>query len=119
MALASTVPVIDAHAGSGSPTQTLRSLPRGGVIEQASLAQSVHDPENYPVRRLPLSLSDGYFLTRGYEGQPAPNVSKRIIYARVDHEYLLIQVWFGQQHPTPLQTCAAEAELARLVVPTR
>ncbi|MGH2976568.1 MAG: hypothetical protein ACRDLL_17140 [Solirubrobacterales bacterium] len=58
-------------------------------------------------------------LVNGYEGQPAPSVSKRIIYARVRGQYLMIQVWFGRHHPTQGQARAASAELARLVVPAR
>jgi hypothetical protein len=118
VAWASNVPFQGSDAASDSPTDTVKALPQDGVVVQASLAHQVDDPQNYPERGLPLKLSDGYFLTHA-EGQPAPNVSRQIIYAHANGQYLLIQVWFGQLKPTEAQTQSADTELARLTVPTQ
>ncbi|GEM_PF-6697765 len=119
VAWASNVPFQGGDLTSGWPTDTVKNLPADGVVVFASLAHTVDDPQNYPDRSAPLQLSDGYFLPSGYEGQPAPNVSLQMIYAHVNGQYVLVQVWFGQNAPTEAQRAEADAELARLVIPTQ
>jgi len=99
------------------PQQTVPGLPPHGIVIVASLADVVDDPSSYPDRTLPLSLSDGYFLARGYEGQPAANVSLQLIYAHVNGKYVLIQVFFGDLEPSADMLVAADAQLGRLIVP--
>ncbi len=117
IAWASNVPFKGEDLASGWPNETVKTLPADGVVVFASLAHSVDDPSNYPDRAAPLHLSDGYFLSSHYEGQPAPNVSLQMIYARVNGQFILVQVWFGQPEPSTDQKQAAEQELARLAVP--
>jgi hypothetical protein len=115
----SNVPFRGGDLASGWPTATVEHLPADGVVVFASLAHTVDDPQTYPDRRAPLRLADGYFLSSGYEGQPASNVSLQTIYAHVDGQFVLVQVWFGRTAPTQAQKQAADAELARLAVPAR
>lgn len=119
VAWASNVPFEGSDTASGWPTDTVKKLPPEGIVVFASLAHQVDNQGTFPERSLPLQLSDGYFLSSGYEGQPAPNISLQMVYAHVNGEYLLIQVWFGQNKPTDAQTQAADTELARLTVPTQ
>lgn len=117
VAWASNVPFQGGDLASGWPTDTVKALPADGVVVFASLAHTVDNAQTYPERSAPLRLSDGYFLSSGYEGQPAPNVSLQMIYAHVNGQFILAQVWFGQNTPTDAQKQAADDELARLVIP--
>jgi hypothetical protein len=117
VAWASNVPFEGGDLASGWPLNTVKKLPAAGVVVFASLAHRVDDPQTYPDRGAPLRLADGYFLSSGYEGQPASNVSLQMIYARVNGQYVLVQVWFGRNTPTDAQKQEADAELARLVIP--
>jgi hypothetical protein len=114
---ASNVPFQGDDLASGWPKKTVTALPTEGIVVFASLAHSVDNPQAYPDRTAPLKLSDGYFLSSHYEGQPAPNVSLQMIYAHIDGQFLLVQVWFGNTSPTDSQRAAADQELARLSVP--
>lgn len=118
VAWASNVPFQGGDAASGWPIETVKTLPADGVVVFASLAHTVDNPQTYPDRSEPLNLSDGYFLSSGYEGQPAPNVSVQMIYAHTRGQFILVQAWFGQNNPTDAQKQAAEEELARLVIPS-
>ena len=118
VAWASNVPFKGEDLTSGWPNETVKALPADGVAIFASLAHKVDDASTYPDRALPLELSDGYLLSSGYEGQPAPNVSLQLVYAHVRGQYVLVQVWFGRLDPTEAQRRAADAELARLAIPS-
>ena len=113
---ASDVPFQGGDQASGWPIATVKNLPSGGVVVFASLAHTLDDPDLRGSHG-PAPTSRRLLPLVKYDGQPAPNVSLQMIYAHVNGQYILVQVWFGQNTPTAAQKQAADAELARLVIP--
>lgn len=118
VAWAANVPLRGSDAATTWPLQTGKSLPVRGIVVFVSAARAVDDPDLYRPRSVPLTLADGYFLPSAYENQPAPNVSLSIIYARIEHWYVLVHVWYGTNDPTNRMREEADAQLTRLNVPS-
>ncbi len=117
MAFASNQPPDDKDVDSGWPVQTLRSLSASGIVIWAAANTDVDEPELYPSRELPLSLSDGAFFTDGYEMQPAPNVAEcGPIMASVSGRFVTVQAWFGVNEPNDKSLADANDELSRLTI---
>jgi hypothetical protein len=114
---AANVPFAAGDSVSGEPINTAKGLPAAGVVVYASSLPTVPDATGYTDTNLPLKLSDGQFVTGQYENQPAPNVSKYMINAHVDGQYVYVEVMFGVPQPTAEMRNEAEQELARLSVP--
>lgn len=114
---AANVPFSGKDSVTGEPIQTAKTLPPDGVVVYVSSLPSVPDASGYRDLGLPLRLSDGDLFTSGYENQPAPNVSKVMINAHVNGRYVYVEVLFGTQTPSAATRDAADAQLARLVVP--
>jgi len=115
---AANVPFAPGDAATGEPIETVKTLPADGIALYASSLPKVSDDAAYRNLQLPLKLSDGYFLTGQYENQPAPNVSKYLINAHVNGQYVFAEVYFGTSEPGAELLRAAAEELGRLSVPT-
>ncbi len=100
----------------------LANLPPDGVVLTAALPLAGNptppDNPNFPDATLPLQLSDAA-VDGGWEGQPAPNVVRYRIWARVNGQYVDVRVYFGAPHPSAEVLQLAQDELSRLVVPSR
>ena len=101
------------------PGATLRALPSAAVVVQAVAAPADGPRSSAPftdgeVRQLdlPLTVADGTFFGRDYEGQPARHVSTVLIDGRVGRRSLFVQVYFGRNEPTGAMREAADAVLA-------
>lgn len=116
-AWAANVPFAAGDSVSGEPSNTARMLAPDGIIVYASSLPTVADTSSYSDRQLPLKLSDGQFVTGQYENQPAQNVSKYMINAHVNGQYVYVEVLFGSPQPTTQMQSDADEELARLAVP--
>lgn len=117
-AWAANVPFAPADAATGEPIETVKTLPADGIAVYASTLPQVSEDAAYRDVLLPLKLSDGYFLTGQYENQPAPNVSKYLINAHVNGQYVFVEVYFGTPEPGAELLRAAGEELHRLSVPS-
>jgi hypothetical protein len=105
----------------GRPEATLRDLPANGVVIVAMLPLPEQNPApannpNFPDLELPLQLSETH-LQADWEGRVAPNLSRYRILARVNDQYLDVQVYFGTLTPDDATTSTAQQELDRLLVP--
>jgi hypothetical protein len=72
----------------------------------------------FPDRQLPLQLADAE-IQRHWEGQPANNVPQYILPARVDSQYVVVYIYFGNQNPSQSQLTAAQQQLDTLAIPNR
>jgi len=103
------------------PSNTMKSLPKEGVVIVASLAgrRAGASPNvNFQARTLPLRLSDAQVLD-SWEGQVAPNVPEYRLLATVDGRWLEVRVYFGTLAPSASTLQAAQEELSRLQLPSR
>jgi hypothetical protein len=66
----------------------------------------------------PLRLSS-FRVDHGWEGQPAPNVQQRLKWGVIDGWDMDVRVYFATQHPDVQLLHEAQAELNRLVLPSR
>ena len=86
------------------------------IYGRASTAVSRRLVREFPIRRLPLRLSDA-FVQHHWEGMPGRNVVQFMLTARV-HGYLVqLDGYFGTQHPRPGQVAVLQRELDSLVIP--
>jgi len=118
IAWAANVPIKGGDVVDGWSRDTVMSLGPGGVVVFASAAKSVADPQHYNKLDRRPAFDDGYFLSNGYEMQPAPNVSVQMITCRCMGVYLTVQIFFGRNDPTPAELSDAKRQLERLVLPT-
>jgi hypothetical protein len=99
------------------PSNTLKSLPPGGVVIVASIAGGSASPNvNFPARSLPLRLSEAQVL-ESWEGQVAANMPEYRLLATVEGRWLDVRVYFGMLSPSASTLRAAQEELARLRLP--
>lgn len=104
---------------SGLPDNTIKNLPPGGIVIVVEGPWVYTGDEPLPELSLPPKLSDFYFVSDNYEGQPAPNVSFYNISAHVSEKEIVdIQVSMGTTQPTESMINAANEELARLSLPS-
>jgi len=116
VAWAANVPFAGGDSGQEFPTETLRSLPSNGIAFEATLVDAVGDPDIYPVDELPLQLASGQFLDQNH-AQPAPNLSRIQLHAKINGHYVAVRVYFGTTSPSEELLGQAQAELDRLLVP--
>jgi hypothetical protein len=101
----------------------LRAHPRRVVVVaiiygRARAGASRRLVREFPIRRLPLRLSDA-IIQHHWEGMPGRNVVQFVLTARV-HGYLVqLNGYFGTQHPPPSRVAVLQRELDRLVIPPR
>jgi hypothetical protein len=58
-------------------------------------------------------------VDHGWEGQPAPNVQQRLRWGVIDGWDMDVRVYFATQHPDAQLLHEAQAQLDRLVLPSR
>ena len=101
------------------PTATLKSLPANGIVIAVGGPWAYTGDETPPRLQFPLQLSQLYFLSNNYEGQPAPSVSTYEISGLVDStQNVEVFVWMGTNHPTQDMIKAANEELDQLQMPS-
>ncbi len=115
---AANIPFQSEELFTGFPDNTLRGLPSNGVVIVAAGPRSYTGSEQFPHLDFPIKLSDGYFVSDNYDGQPAPNVSMYTIDTWVGNKLLNLSVWIGSPHPDDSLVNTANEELARLHVPS-
>jgi hypothetical protein len=100
----------------------LSSLPKDGVLMYAGMLYPDTYPNppshSFPDRQLPLQISDAE-IQRHWEGQPVNNVPQYILPARVDSQYVVVFIYFGNQNPSQSQLTAAQQQLDTLAIPKR
>jgi hypothetical protein len=113
---AADAPAVRPFALFGSLT---RLRPQGILIWALSMGRVTADPfPPFPHDRLPLRLST-FRVEHGWEGQPAPNVEQRMRAVSVAGWNLDVRVFFATQRPSKKLVARAQAELDRLLLPTR
>jgi hypothetical protein len=110
------VPFVDDPADRAFPDATVRKLPPDGIVIEATGPRPYAGDADFPRLSLPLKLSDGHFVARDYEGQPAPNVSADFIDGWIDGDVLNVSVWLGRNEPTPGMIGQANNALAGLAI---
>ena len=95
------------------------TLPTNGIVITATRRTAVDDADaaSFVPMSEPLTLASGRFSTGQYENQPAPNVSKYAVDAKIRDSYINVEVLLGSPDPNPQLTKTAEQALQRLVVP--
>jgi hypothetical protein len=102
----------------GFPTNTVRDLPADGIVITVVGPREYTADTDLPPATFPLTISQGFCSYDQYETQPAPNVSKCLVDTMVGDELLNVAVWFGTNRPSDDMYEEANAELARLVLPS-
>jgi hypothetical protein len=116
-AIAANVPLHD-PPGVAHADQTVQDLPATGIVITASVTVPIRSSApDFPERSLPLSLADAD-VRHGFEAQPNPDVPEYLMWQRVNGLLLDVRVFFGSQEPPDELLAEAQAELARLTVPT-
>jgi uncharacterized protein (DUF2237 family) len=118
VAWAANVPFKSEDLSDFDPFNTVKALPPDGIVIVAEGPRDYTGGESLPNLELPVQLSEGFFTADGYEGQPAPNVSRYVISGYVGQKLLNVIVSLGSTNPSPAMIDSANAELERLVVPT-
>ena len=116
IAWAANVPFAAEENLSGFPSETVTSLPEGGIALVAIGPREYTGASSFPQLEDPLSLSQGSCVWDEYEGQPASNVSKCMVDVMVGDRLLNVIVWFGSTEPGPDTIAAANEELRRLTI---
>jgi hypothetical protein len=120
-AWASTIPYAD-EWNALPPFETLRRLPREGIVIWLGLSRSNRFPpdresdESFPARRPPFSL--GEFEPRaGWEGQ-VRDLPEYILWGTVGRQYQVdLRVYFGWPNPTRAMLAETQAMLDGLELP--
>ncbi len=95
------------------PGETLRRLPPGGSV---IFVDAFRTPSTLPkaaARPLPYRLPD-FRDDRGWEGQPAVNVPRYVLFTSRDGHMVDVRVFFGTQAPSERLRARAQAELDTL-----
>jgi hypothetical protein len=116
VAWAGNVPFLDDPGQTAFPDATVRKLPPDGIVIETVGPRPYTGTDDFPSLALPLRLSDGFFVSDEYEGQPAPNVSLYVIDSRIDGGVLNVLVWFGRNKPTAGMTAEANDALSTLSI---
>jgi hypothetical protein len=95
------------------PDETLRALPRDGILVAAWDYGRAPQHNLSPRRRLPYRLAE-FRHDRGWEGQPAVNVPQYVLFTSLRGHMLDVRVFFGRQQPSSRLRARAQAELATL-----
>jgi hypothetical protein len=93
--------------------------PDGIVVWATTMGRGEHGPTaDFPRARWPLRLAN-FRVDCGWEMQPAPDIQQRLEWAVVGDWHLEVRVYFGTQEPTEALLAKAQAQLERLVLPSR
>jgi hypothetical protein len=96
-----------------------RLRPRGIIIWATTIGGVTTSPfPPFPRANWPLRLS-AFRIDRGWEGQPAPNIQQRLRAVSVHDWNLDVRVYFATQHPDKKLLAEAQAQLDRLLPPSR
>jgi hypothetical protein len=96
-----------------------RLRPRGIIIWATTIGQVATSPfPPFPHASWPLRLS-AFRLDRGWEGQPAPNIQQRLRAVSIRGWNLEVRLYFATQHPDTKLLAEAQAQLNRLLPPSR
>jgi hypothetical protein len=96
-----------------------RLRPRGIIIWATTIGRVATSPfPPFPRGRWPLRLS-AFRLDRGWEGQPASNIQQRLRAVSIRGWNLEVRLYFATQHPDKKLLAEAQAQLDRLLPPSR
>jgi hypothetical protein len=99
-----------------APFASLTQLSPSGILVWATTIGR-HRP-TFAAMRWPPRLSS-FRVDHGWEGQPAASVQQRLKWGVVDGWDMDVRVYFGTQHPDAQLLRKAQAQLDRLVLPSR
>jgi hypothetical protein len=109
--------ILGPHTRAGdAPWDTVATLGQGDVVLYVMFSPAGDSGTGSPPDPLPLSLADAQ--PGGLEGQPDGVYAERLL-AGVDGWNIDVVAFFGGGPPDATTRAAADAELARLVVPAR
>jgi hypothetical protein len=109
-------PFLDDPAEADFPDATVRDLPPDGIVLEVVGPRPYSGEADFPHLSLPLELSDGYCVSDGYEGQPAPSVSACFIDAWINDGLVNITAWLGSNRATSQMIAAANLTLGTLAI---
>lgn len=118
-AVAANVPLRETGPLEAVPYATLESIPRGGIVIFATFGLRGDPGEDYkfPVRHLPLRLTQGHPVSAENEGLlPSRALTQYRIRAGVGGSNVDVRIYFGSPRPSASLVVAAERQLQRLVV---
>ncbi len=96
-----------------------RLRPRGIIIWATTIGRVATSPfPPFPRASWPLRLS-AFRIDRGWEGQPAPNIQQRLRAVSIRGWNLEVRLYFATQHPDKKLLAEAQAQLDRLLPPSR
>jgi hypothetical protein len=96
-----------------------RLRPRGIIMWATTLGRVATSPfPPFPRAGWPLRLSV-FRIDRGWEGQPAPNIQQRLRAVSVNGWNFEVRVYFATQQPDKKLLAQAQAQLDRLLLPSR
>jgi hypothetical protein len=96
-----------------------RLRPRGIIIWATTIGRVATSPfPPFPRAHWPLRLS-AFRLDRGWEGQPAPNIQQRLRAVSIRGWNLEVRLYLATQHPDKKLLAEAQAQLDRLLPPSR
>ena len=96
-----------------------RLRPRGIIIWATTIGRVTTSPfPAFPRANWPLRLP-AFRLDRGWEGQPEPNIQQRLRTVSVNGWDVEVRVYFATQRPDKKQLVKTQAELDRLLPPSR
>ncbi len=99
------------------PLETLRSLPADGIVITVSQGEWWNPPDpGFPVRRLPLQLSDATVRPPEAE-EPDRDMAVYELYGQVAGHDAVVQVYFGTSQPEESLVQRAQNELEGLQLP--
>lgn len=99
-----------------APFTGFKRLSKRGIIVWATTIgrnRATFKPIRWPPR-----LSS-FRVDHGWEGQPAPNIQQRLKWGVIDGWDMDVRVYFATQHPGKQLLREAQAELDRLLLPSR
>ncbi len=98
------------------------SLPDDGIFIYAGMLFPERYPNppsaTFPDRQLPLQVTDAEIQNQ-WEGQPVTHVPQYVLPARVDSQYVVVYLYFGNQNPSQSELNAAQQQLDTLAIPNR
>jgi hypothetical protein len=120
LAWAANIPFAPQDTQTDWPTETLKTLPPGGIVIVVVGPWEYSGNNPIPDLKAPVRVEDLHFeRANWWEGQPAPNVSRYWTSAHINAQDIVnVFVWMGSDDPTPALKAAADEELTRLTLPS-
>lgn len=115
MVIAVTAPDVAAVRPFAAFTSLKRLSPRGILVWAGTIGRN--RPTFAPMQ-WPPQLSS-FRLDRAWEGQPAPRVQQRLKWGVTNGWDMEVRVYFGTQHPDKQLIQKAQAQIDRIVLPSR